>query len=799
MFQDLRYALRQLVKAPGFAAVAILTLALGIGANTAIFSVIESVLLAPLPYPESERIVQIFHGPTPGARGNSDGGTFLDWQQHAKSLESIAALHNVTVNLSGIAEPAQISGYAVTADYLRVFRVQPRLGRDFTAEEDSAGGDNFVVILSHESWQRRFGGDPAVVGRPIRLDGRTYTVVGILAPDAFNGDPAEFLVPAAIGAAEYKQKRNYNYVCTVFGRLRPGATVAQTQAELAAAAKQLDALYPPNKAGWTVTVDSLHTSNVGNSRPYLFMLMAIVAIVLLIACANVANLLLARAATRQTEIAVRIALGASAWRIVRLLLVESTLLSLLGGAAGLLVASYAMGPLLAYSTGSLGRTLGVSLNPTVLLFTLLVSLATGIVFGLVPALRVARPELSHDLKETSRGSSGGSRHRLQRIFIVAETALTVVLLFSAGLLLRSFMATLDADIGMNRENVLLFDLTLNSNAAPTPAHRVRFIQSVLREISALPGVATAGMTTSGPFNNRNFYGDTIRRSEIADPKADTNTGFDGIGGDYFSALGATLLRGRNLAEADSVDGAPKVVVINQALATKLFPDTDPLGRHVRFKDIDREIVGIVGNMSLYQLDAPPPPMLYLPTIDFPWAITIAVRAHGSPLVLTDGIRRALRAVDPDQPIANLRTMQQAIDNSFTLRLRRTMLLLVGTFAGIALLLACIGLYGVMAYSVTQRTREIGVRIALGAATAHILREVVRGGLILVGLGILIGALASVPSGFGLQSQIYGMNTADFALVFGLVALSLAAVAALACWLPARRATRVDPMIALRAE
>ena len=799
MLQDLRFAFRQLRQSPGFAAVAIVTLALGIGANTAIFSVIEHLLLSPLPFPESGRIVQIFHAPTPGSRNSADGGTFLDWQQYAKSLESIAAVHATTFNLTGVAEPAQISGYGVTADYLRVFRLQPRLGRDFTVEEDSAGGDNFVIILSHEMWQRRLGGDPAVVGRTIGLDGRSYTVIGVLGPDALDSDPAEFLVPAAIGAAEYKQKRNYNYVCAVFGRLRPGATLAQAQSELAAAATTLRALYPPNKADWTVTVTSLQEAQTANARPYLVMLMATVAVVLLIACANVANLLLARAATRQTEIAVRIALGASAGRIIRLLLVESVLIALLGGTAGAFVASYAMGPLFNYATSSIGSGIGVSLNSTVLLFTLFVSLATGIVFGLVPALRVARPELSHDLKESSRGSSGGSRHRLQRLFIISETALTVVLLFTAGLLLRSFMMTLSSDIGMNRESVLMFDLTQNSDSAPTPAHRVRFIQAVLREVSAIPGVATSGMTTSGPFNNRQFFGDTIRRTETADATADSRTGFDGIAGDIFAALGAPLLRGRNLTEADSVESAAKVVVINQALARQLFPDADPLGRHVRFKDIDREIVGIVGNMSLYQPDVPPPSMLYLPTIDFPWSITIAVRAHGSPLALVESLRRAVRSVDPDQPIANLRTMQQAIDTSFSIRLRRTMLILVGTFAGIALALACVGLYGVMSYSVAQRTREIGVRIALGADGRSVLRHVVRGGLGLVLIGILLGALGSVGAGFGLSNQLYGTHFADAGVVFALVAGALLAVAAFACYVPARRATRVDPMIALRAE
>jgi putative ABC transport system permease protein len=801
MLQDLRYALRQLVKAPGFAAVAILTLALGIGANTAIFSVVEALLLSPLPYPESGRIAQIGHSPQAFASANAgaDGGTFLDWKQHATAFEAIAAIHQTDLNLSGIAEPAQLSGYAVSADYLRVFRINPSLGRGFVPADDAPGSDNDVVILTHEMWQHRLSGDPAILGKSVRLDGRSFTVIGVLPPGILNAPNIEFLVPAAIEAAGWKQLRNYNYVCNVVARLKPGATFAQAQAELVAANNALRSLYPPNKADWTVTVDSLQSASSSGARSYLAMLMGTVGLVLLIACANVANLLLARAATRQTEIAVRIALGASAGRIVRLLLVESVVLALLGGIAGLFVASFAIGPLVAFCAAGIVPGLTIGLNPAVLLFTLLVSLATGILFGLVPALRIARPDVAHDLKDSSRGAVGGARHRLQRTFIVAETGLTVVLLFASGLLLRSFMATLSADTGFNRENILLFDINRDSNFSPTPAHRVRFIQSALRELAARPGIAAAGMISAAPFNDQRFYGDTIRRSESPDPSADINTGFDGIGGDIFQVLGTPLLRGRFLADSDSIEVAAKAVIINQALARQLFGAEDPLGRHVRFKDLDWEVVGVVGNTSRFQLDAPPPPMVYLPTRDFPWSVTLAIRTRGSPLATVDAVRSAIRAVDPDQPIANLRTMRQAIDNSIALRLRRMMLTLVGAFAGIALLLACVGLYGVMAYSVTQRTREIGVRIALGAASGQILRDIIRGGLVLVGIGIGIGALASVPAGFGLQSQVYGMHTADFALVFGIVALSLGAVAALACWLPARRATRVDPMVALRAE
>ncbi len=799
MFQDLRYALRQIVKAPGFTAIAVLTLALGIGANTAIFSVVQAALLSPLPYPDSGRIMQIWHAPVPGARASADGGTFLDCQPYAKSFEFFAAAHAVDLNLSGVAEPAQVSGTAVSAEYLRVFGLKPVLGRDFLPEEDSAGGDNFVVILTHEMWTQRFAADPSILGKPVHLDGRSYTVIGVLGPAALANPGVEFLVPAAIRAAEYKQTRNYNYVCAVFGRLKPGATLAQAQAELVAGADAVRSLYPPNKATWTVTVQSLQDSLTGNSRPYILTLMAIVAVVLLIACANVANLMLARAATRQTEIAVRVALGASAGRVVRLLLIESTLLGLLGGVAGLFVAAWGIGPLIAFAATGLGPTTAVTLNGGVLVFTLGISVATGLAFGLVPAWRVARPELAHDLKESSRGTSGGSRQRLQRLFIVGETALTVTLLFVAGLLLRSFIATLDNDLGLNRDNVLLFSLNRTSSSSPTPQHRVRFVESVLRELAAQPGVASAGMISTAPFNNRNYYGDTIRRSEDPDPRSDVGTGFDGVAGNFFQTLGAPLLRGRFLNEADSVDGAQKAMVINQTLARRLFAAEDPIGRQVRFKNADWLVVGLVRDMARAQLDAPPPPMAYLPVLHFPWTVTIAVRTHGSPLAAVDGIRRAVQTVDPDQPIANLVTLQQAIDSSFTLRLRRTMLILVGSFAGIALLLACVGLYGVMSYSVTQRTREIGVRIALGADSSQVLGHVVRGGLLLVLVGVLLGSLGSVGAGFGVANQLYGTQLADTAVVFALVAVVLLLVAALACWLPARRATRVDPMVALRAD
>lgn len=802
MIQDLRFAIRQLRKAPGFAAVVILTLALGIGANTAIFSVVQSLLLAPLPYPESTRLAQVWHCPQPGSRGIADGGTFLDWKRHASCFESLAAVHGTSLNLSGVDEPAQLEGYAVSSDYLRVLRVAPVLGRGFSEADDMAGGDNDVVVISHELWQRRLAGDPSVVGKPLRLDGRSFTIIGVLpskALDGVGGANIEFLVPAAIEAAGWKQQRNYNYVCFVIGRLKPGATFLQAQTELDAANKSLRSLYPPNKADWTVMVESLQSANSSGARPYLLMLMSTVALVLLIACANVANLLLARAASRQSEISVRMALGASAGRIVRLLLVESVLLALMGGLAGLLLAIFGLGPLIRFSAGSLISDIRIGLDPAVLLFTLCVSVVTGVVFGLVPALRIARTDLSGDLKDGSRGALGGKRNRLQRSFIVAETGLTVVLLFTAGLLLRSFVATMQADAGFRRDSLLLFDVNRDSASAPTVDHRLRFAEATLDALRRQSTVAAAGTISSAPLNNQRFYGDTVRKSEDRDPRSDVRVGFDAVSGDLFQTLGVPLLRGRFLTENDNRTDSARTLLANRALANLVFGTEDVIGRHLRFKDQDWEIVGLVGDVSRVQLDAPPPPMVYLPLVHFPWSMTFVVQTHGSPLAAASAVRAALRSVDPGQPLADLRTMQQAIDNSFSLRIRRMMLTLVGLFAGIALVLACVGLYGVMSYSIAQKTREIGVRIALGADTKRVLVEALRGGFLLVGAGLLTGACGSVLAALGVDSQVYGLQTGERGLVFFAVALVLLLVALLACWIPARRATLVDPVVALRSE
>ncbi len=793
---DLKFALRQLLKSPGFTAVAILTLALGIGGNTAIFSVVNAVLLQPLPYPDSARLVMINEAPRPGGSASADGGLSLDWESQTTRLESGAAFHNMDHNLTGDGDPVRISGAEVSARYLDVLRIKPFLGRGFIEADDAPGGNRYVVVLSHEFWQSRFLGDPKIIDRTIQMDGQSYTVIGVLPPRALLVNTINFLSPAAIRAEEYKTRRNYNYVCTVIGRLKPGATAEQAAAELVAARQAIISEYPSFRRQSSVRVRSLQEALYGNTRPFLYTLLASVGAVLLIACANVANLLLARAAARQGEFAVRVALGASTGRIVRQLLTESMVLAAAGGGAGALAGAWAITPLLRYTALSRIQGLDARVDLTVLGFTFAAACFTGLVFGLFPALSASRPNLTESMKEGARGTSGGTRKRLQAILIVSETALTVVLLVCAGLLLRSFVVALKANAGFDRENVLVFNLTLPGNKAPTVEHRTRFTNDVLRSLRQVPGVASAGMASSTPMNGRIGFGDFVSREDQPNTRNDLNAGFDAANGAFFKAFGIPLLRGRCFTEADNSTQAPKVIIINDVLARRLFADKDPLGQLLNFKNAAWEIVGVVGSVRQFQLDFDPGPQVYLPPAHFPWYTMYAVRTHVPPLTLADDVRRAIKAVDPDIPIANLTVLSAAVENS--LQGRRTVLTLLMIFAATALLLACVGLYGVMAYSVAQRTREMGIRLALGAGARRVIGLVLRDGFKLVGLGLVIGTAASFGAARLIASQLYSTSQND-PLVFALVIVVLTAVALLACWLPAHRATRLNPVEALRAE
>ena len=798
MFSDVRFALRQFAKSPGFVLVAVLTLALGIGANTAIFSVVDALLLKPLPYPESDRLVQVWEAPNTGGRAITSGGVFMDWQDHTTRLESIAAAHQINKNLTGEGEPVRVSGLDVSADYLRVLRINPALGRGFTAADDAPGGDRHVAVIAYELWQNRIKGDPAIVGRAIRLDGESFTVIGVLPPHALFIPNVDILTPATIRAEAWKQSRDYNYVCSVIGRLKPGATLTQAAAELTAAKQALNASYPKFKEPWTVSLQTLHEAVFGNTRPYVLTLLAAVGVVLLIACANVANLLLAKASSRQGEIAVRIALGASAGRVLRQLLTESMLLALAGGTAGVLLGWFAINPLVVFTgiQASPGTTIGI--DGRVLVFALATTCATGLVFGLFPALSLARPDLNMHLKEGLRGSTTGARRRLQSLLIISETALTVMLLVAAGLLLRSFLKTLNAELGFNAENVLVFDLSQPNTKAPTVGHRVRFVREILERVGQIPGVQSAGMASSTPMNGNFYFGDLVSREDQPDTRNDSrfNAGFDSVEGDFFRTLGIPLLRGRFFTQADNDEAAPKAMIVNDVLARRLFNTEDPVGRLLHFKDATWEIVGVVGSVRRFALGADPSPQVYYPQVYFPWYNTIVVRTRVPPLSVAPDVRRAVQAVDPEQPIANLGTLEQSVGNS--VQVSRIMLTLVGLFAATALVLACIGIYGVMTYSVAQRTREMGIRIALGAGVGQVITLVLRDGMRLVLLGLAIGVLGSLGAGRLLANQLYRVTSTD-PIVFTLVTLVLVGVALLACWLPARRATHVDPVTALRAE
>jgi len=795
MLSDLRFAIRQLTKSPGFTAIAVLTLALGIGANTAIFSVVNTLLFKPLPYPDSGNIINIWETPNTGGLATASGGVFMDWEDSATQLEYIAAIHGSSLNLTGTGDPVRLNGSEVTADFLRLMRVKPLLGRDFTHSEDDKGGNRHTVILSHRVWKNRFKGDPDIIGKTIQLELEGYTVIGVLGPEALPIYDFDFLTPAAIRGLEWKQSHDYRYPVVVFGRLKPGASTQQLITELKTSKEARKELYPSYRLPWGITTQSLQESIFGSSRAPVLILFASVGVVLLIACANVANLQLARAASRQGEIAVRAALGASAGRIIRQLLTESLILSLLGGFLGLLLGSFLIDPLIAISNAQPPPGIIIAVDWQVLCFSIAAACLTGLLFGLFPALSMAKPNLNESLKEGSRGS-GNKRLRLQASLIIAETALTIVLLSSAGLLLRSFVKALNADAGFNRYNVLTFELNQAGPKAPTLEHRIRFISNVLAEIERVPGVDCAAMTSSSPMNGRNSFGDFVSREDKPETRNDVNAGYDAVAGNFFKASGIPLLRGRIFTDADNHENAPRRMVINQTFAQRLFGDEDPLGRYLHFQDNTWEIIGVVGNIRQYQLDLEPAPQVYFPQVFFPWANAILVRTHLPPLTLTDAIRHAVQRIDPDQPLANLSTLEQSV--ALSLQPRQSIITLLGLFSGVALVLACIGIYGVTAYAVAQRTREMGIRIALGATSRQVMSLVLGDGLKLISIGLGLGLLGSLGAGRALASQLYRISWFDPFVLFGVICVLLLA-ASIACWLPARRATRINPIEALRAD
>ena len=797
MIADLRYAFRQLFKSLGFTTVAVLTLAIGIGGCTAIFSVVSGLLLSPLPYPESARLMQIDEQPAPSATGGSCGGTFLEWQENNQHFDLMAAFHPVSHNLTGSGEPAQIQGWEVTPQFLPLFGLRPVHGRDFRPDDDAAGANHRVIIASDRFWREHLGSDPDAVGEFIQFDGDGYEVIGVLEPDALIFPGVDFLAPTGMLSAQHKQDRNYTYVTTTIARLKPGSTPEAAAAQLTTVKQRNNEFYPERKKAWTVAVGSLQERMFGGARQSLGLLMGSVTVVLLIACANIANLLLARNTSRSAEIALRATLGASKGRLFRQLITESLVLAVVGGAAGIFVAVLAIDPLVTFAgVGSLQR-IEFGVDGRVLAFALGASLLTGLLFGVLPALRAIRPDVIGALKEGGRSGTSGARKHLQGILIVAETGLTVVLLVVAGLLMRSFANVAGESVGFDRQGTLAFRISQSGDTAQTIEKRTQFTDRILADLERIPGVNAAGVISAMPLNGRNYYGDSIHRSDQPVTDANITAGFDGVSPGFFRAMGIPFLRGRNLNHTDNRADAPKVMLVNEALVARFFPDgEDPLGGRIHFKGNDWEIVGVVGDVRRFNPAAPPPMQVYLPQVHFPWSTHYVVRTDLSPASLASQVRQAVQNVNPDQPISDLRTL----DDLFRERMsfRRMMLTLLSLFAGTALLLACIGLYGVMAYSVAQRTRELGIRMALGAGRSGLLRLVIGQGLRLLVIGIGIGAVGAGLASPILESQLYEVGRFDPSVFIG-VSLTLVAVGALACWLPARRATRVNPIEALRAE
>jgi len=796
--QDIRYGVRMLLKHPGFTLIAVVALALGIGANSAIFSVVNAVVLRPLAYAEPERLVMVWEKrPRQNRERNPvSPADFFDWRNENKVFEQMAAVDARDFNLTGMDQPERILGSVVSANFFQTLGVAPLLGRAFLPEEDHLGA-NRVAVLSYGLWQRRFNSDPGIVGKTLALNGESYEVVGVMpARFQFLSSQFELWTPLVFSDAEASARGSHSLA--VVARLKPSVKLEQARAEMDTIARRLEQQYQVN-AGHYTNVIPLHEAIVGNVRLALYVLLGAVGFVLLIACANVANLLLARAASRQKEIAVRTALGATRTRIVRQLLTESVLLSLVGGALGLLLAMWGVELLVALLPPEAPRASEINLDGRVLGFTFAVSLLTGLVFGLAPALASSKPDLNDALKEGGRTAAGGfKRNRIRGLFVVAEVALALVLLIGAGLLIKSFMRLREVNPGFDPQNVLTMQLSVPKAKYPDNKQIAAFFQETLQRVGNVPGVTEAGAVSSLPLSGSGatrFF--AIDGGPPTPPGQGPNAGYDVASPGFFGALKIPLLNGRDFTERDNAD-APPVVVINETMARRFWPGEDVIGKRLAIGGQPwRTIVGVVGDVRHSSLDAEPRPQMYFSylqdTLPF---MSLAVRTTTDPASMVAALRSEIHAIDKDQPVFAIKTMNEVLARSVSQR--RLYMTLLGIFAGIALLLAAVGIYGVMSYSVTQRTHEIGIRMALGARSSDVLRLVVGQGMTLALVGVVAGLIAALAMTRVIASLLYGVSATDPA-TFAIVSVVLTTVALLACYIPARRATKVDPMIALRHE
>jgi putative ABC transport system permease protein len=808
MIQDLRYGVRMLVKNPGFTLIAIITLAFGIGANTAIFSIVNAVLLRPLPFRTPDQLVRVW-GNNP--RQSSQPLTaslpdYLDWRDRNRVFEQIAAFSFVggSGNLVGGDEPERVSGLRVSASLFPLLGAGASLGRTFLPEDERAAAEP-VIVLSHRLWTTRFGSNPEIIGQPVTLSERSFTVVGIM--------PAGFQYPGIGGANtdvwrpltedSNQMRREFRHLHVV-ARLKPGIGFERAQEEMTVLARSLEHQYPSTNTGYGVSLVPLHETVTGGASAALGMLLGAVAFVLLIACANVANLLLSRAAARQKEMAVRMALGAGRFRIVRQLLTESLILSLLGGGAGLLLAWWGIDWLVALSADNLPRADQISIDGRVLVFTLAIAILTGILFGLAPALQTRRLNLQESLKAGGLTSASVFRRpRLRNFLVISEVALALMLLVGAGLLIKSFFLLQRIDPGLDSDHALTMRVALPAARYPKGERMVAFYRELIQRVEALPGVRSAGVASWLPMSGQRIPARIAIEGRPAPLSGEElSTDYRVISPGYLRALGASLLRGRELTERDSGQ-APVAVMVNEAMANRFWPQEDPLGKRVTVEigqPVSCEVVGVIREIKEFGLAAPPTPVIYGSYLQRPWidfeTRELVVRTTTDPLNLVAAVRSEARRLDKDVPVYNVSSMSEILDGG--MGQRRFSLILLGLFAAVAFALAICGLYAVMAYSVSQRTYEIGIRLALGAQAGDVIKLVMRQGLALMLIGIAIGLAGAFALTRVLRTLLFEVSATD-PLTFVIIPLVLAVVALLACWIPAQRATKVDPLIALRHE
>jgi predicted permease len=801
LWQDLRYSARILLKKPGFTLIAVITLALGIGANTAIFSVVNAVLLQPLPYREPDRLTQMFLNNPETAQGKGSFGNadFLALAERNQSFEKVAAIASGnSFSLTGTGEPERVIGAIVSVDFFDVLSVKAERGRTFLPDEAKPGSPRTVVV-SHSFWEKHLNSSEDAVGQTVTLNGNGYTVAGVMPPDFH----FSALGPSEVWAAmQITPPRNRPpYFLRVIGRLKPGITSQEAQAELSAIASQVQQQYPTNVPKVT-RVASLKEAIVGDAKLSLSVLFAAVFFVLLIASVNVSNLLLARASEREKEMSVRAALGASRFRLIRQALTESLTLALIGGTLGWLLALWGVDLIVALSPENLPRMDEISVDRRVLGFTLLITLLSGLVFGIAPALQSSSVDLNANLKEGVR-TTGGARNRLRGLFIVTEFALALTLLVGAGLMIRSFLQLQRVNPGFNPYHLLTAEIVLPQNRYGTPERVGEFQLRLLQDVQSLPGVQSASASMALPPNLLMMHNPFVVEGQLpapgeSQPLAEQLL----VSPDYFRTLGIRLNAGRAFSDADNAS-SPPVVIINEKMARSYFPNENAIGRRIQTGDYDPAgpwltIVGIVDDVKYTGLQEESEPTMYTPFLQHLWwrSLYLAVRTDGDPLSAVAATREAVWAIDRDLPVSQIKTMSQVMSESVAEP--RTYTLLLGLFGGVAMVLAAIGIYGVIAYAVTQRTREIGIRMALGAQTRDVVKLIVKEGMSMALAGVTIGLAASFALTRVMASLLFGVSATD-PLTFTVIALVLALVGLLACYLPARRATKVDPMVALRYE